>query len=283
METGRNHNPTAGHKTETLDDIILKNGISGVNKTLFNTLLPRAYSSLDKESAFKDPKADEFRTKLGISDTQLRSFVEEFRKVGAGSVGDPTKMMTTRPKVFDDAAVSFIKSNPNCTVINLGAGLCTRYYRVGADQDTRIRWLEVDMPAVIEMRDRIEQKKGNHELVASYVNDEFIRMIKDSIEGKVLFIAGGLMLYLKEEEVKRLFCAIADNFKGSEMLVEVARLSYLNKVKSEASIKKLQLPLSGGLDDFNDIEKLGKGIRLLGELQVPGFEQIMSILRIKFE
>jgi methyltransferase (TIGR00027 family) len=92
------------------------------------------------------------------------------------------------------------------TVLNLGAGLDTRPYRL--DLPANLRWIEVDFPQIIELKEKRlshEQAKCRLERVALDLSNHSKRQSffkKISSESKcVLVITEGVLLYLTNEEV----------------------------------------------------------------------------------
>jgi O-methyltransferase involved in polyketide biosynthesis len=57
-----------------------------------------------------------------------------------------------RAKCLDQAVRAFCAAHPGGTVVALGEGLETRFWRV---DDGRVRWIDVDTPAVVDLRRRL--------------------------------------------------------------------------------------------------------------------------------
>lgn len=64
--------------------------------------------------------------------------------------------ITVRTRVFDDLLLSTIQDHGLQGVLNLGAGLDTRPYRL--DLPARLQWIEVDLPATIEHKERLNRQ-----------------------------------------------------------------------------------------------------------------------------
>jgi hypothetical protein len=61
--------------------------------------------------------------------------------------GTPGRAATA--KCFDDLANRYLSDHPGCTVINLGCGLDTRFWRINHDQ---CRYMDLDLPEVIALK-----------------------------------------------------------------------------------------------------------------------------------
>lgn len=77
--------------------------------------------------------------------------------------------LPVRAKHLDDWTREFVAANPECTVLHLGCGLDTRVYRV--DPPASVRWYDVDLPEMINLRERLYPERPGYELVASSVTD----------------------------------------------------------------------------------------------------------------
>jgi len=97
-------------------------------------------------------------------------------------------------------------------IINLGAGLCTRFWRLGLDGESRIRWLDVDVEEVIELKSDLLSKterqegKGRYELMEGDIRDLSLpaalqARVPPSVT-HVIWIAEGLLFYYSEESMQ---------------------------------------------------------------------------------
>ena len=68
---------------------------------------------------------------------------------------------------FDREIRRFLHDHPDGTVVALGEGLETQLWRVNNNQ---LRWVSVDLPPVIELRQRFLPSCPRQELVASSVS-----------------------------------------------------------------------------------------------------------------
>lgn len=121
-----------------------------------------------------------------------------------------------RAMQFDAMAKAYIKKHPRASVVNLGAGFETEFYRI--DNGT-IRWYDLDLPDLIEIRKQLLPETDRSTCIAkSFLDPGWCRDI-DTDNG-VFLIAGGLFHYFDEAEVRRFFSLLADNLPGSEIVCE---------------------------------------------------------------
>ena len=141
-----------------------------------------------------------------------------------------------RTEILDEATRAFIRQYPDATVVNLGAGLCTRFTRV---DNGRITWYELDLPEVIELRGKFFTETERYRSISESIT-EFGWM--EQLQGRnppVLFIGEGLFMYFEEAEVKRIFLDLAARFPGSELLFEINGPATVGRGKHHDALPKM--------------------------------------------
>ena len=108
-------------------------------------------------------------------------------------------------------------AHPDGFVVSLGEGLETQVRRV---DNGRMRWLSVDLPEAIRLRERFIPPTDRFRHLAASALD---RVWMDAVEPSsgVFIVAQGLFMYLEPEAVRRLFVEIAGRFLGAEMVFDV--------------------------------------------------------------
>jgi hypothetical protein len=103
-------------------------------------------------------------------------------------------------------------------IVNLGAGLCTRYDRLDRPA---VDWIEIDFPDVIALRRALLPETSNHRAIACSVTDHsWLEQIPSLLEAPPLFIAEGLLMYIPDSEVRRLLIALQRRFPGCKLLAD---------------------------------------------------------------
>ncbi|WP_019605727.1 class I SAM-dependent methyltransferase [Teredinibacter turnerae] len=110
-----------------------------VADTAFWVASYRAKETLRPDALFHDPYA---ALLLDERTEQMARSMKPFAKYGYWSV-------TIRTPIIDDFILRYLQQSCN-TVINLGAGLDTRPYRLDLPPETR--WIEVDFPDVVALK-----------------------------------------------------------------------------------------------------------------------------------
>ncbi len=156
-------------------------------------------------------------------ETQRRDalFRDPFAKILLGSTGHSIATRTQgsrytawsvviRTYIIDHFIIDLISKNPSLdTVINLGAGLDTRPYRLSLPKN--LRWVEVDFPKIIDLKnDKLNSvaplcKLERHSLDLSdnKVRDYFLEKISNE-SNSVLTLTEGVIPYLSNQNAQSL-------------------------------------------------------------------------------
>ncbi|CAI7639150.1 unnamed protein product [Penicillium pancosmium] len=187
--------------------------LTGVAKTLLIPLIARAYDNTLPTPIRADPYAGELLSKLTFDMDEMST--TPFQNAG----------ISLRTKQFDNWTSSFLKSNPDTTVLHLACGFDSRVQRVKWGE--RIRWIDVDLPEVIELRREVlplsecECLSGkDYSLLGIDVTDETWMRDLNIGDGPVLVIMEGLLSYLPEEEVRALLTRICETFPRGEIIFD---------------------------------------------------------------
>jgi O-methyltransferase involved in polyketide biosynthesis len=110
----------------------------------------------------------------------------------------------------------FLAAHPGATVVALGEGLETQFWRV---DDGRVSWLGVDVPEVVALRERLLPRLPRARSVAgSVLDDAWLDEVDPS--RPVLVTAQGLLMYLERAEVHRLVAGCARRLPGGRLLFD---------------------------------------------------------------
>ena len=200
-----------------------------VQETLLITLYARSKESLRSSPIINDQYANQIINQI---DYDFSIFDRDW----ATSLG-----VVVRTKIIDELVLDFIIMNPNATIINLGAGMCTRFFRV---DNGSIHWYDLDLPEVTTFKIQFFSENDRYHFIPKSVFDlswfEDI-LIKEKIESfknrPVLIIAEGLFYYFKGEEVKKVFDEFLNQLTTAEIILEVAHPLMIKLADIYSSIK----------------------------------------------
>ncbi len=105
----------------------------------------------------------------------------------------------------------YLKTHPKAAVVNLGCGLDDTFSKV---DNGECKGYNIDMPDVIKIRNELLPAGEREKNIACDLNDYSWFDLIDASDGAVFF-AAGVFYYFKTEDVKKLFCAMANRFKGA--------------------------------------------------------------------
>jgi O-methyltransferase involved in polyketide biosynthesis len=176
--------------------------LSGVPETLLWNLGRRAAAARAGVSLLEDPMAVEVADRLQY----------DFSNAARGA-----RWHAVRVATFDAAVRRFLSVHPSGTVVALGEGLETQFWRV---DNGAVRWLTVDLPATLELRRRVlpdGPRQRSHS--GSALDPDWLDEL-DPAE-PVLITAQGLLMYFQRDEVHGLIAEIARRLPGATFVFDV--------------------------------------------------------------
>ena len=181
--------------------------LSGVSETALLTLQVRAGEARRPDGLIDDPMA------IALLD----SIDFDFAKFGSSRRQD----MAIRSKGFDQQTARYLTDHPSATVVALAEGLQTSFWRLdAAGLGHQFRWLTVDLPPVIELREKLLPPCDRIATAAqSALEFDWTDQV-DKTRG-VFVTAEGLLMYLQPEQAISLIAACAKAFPGGAMMFDL--------------------------------------------------------------
>lgn len=196
--------------------------LSGVSETLLWTLYYRATEAARPDSVLPDPVAVDLLSRIDFP------FADRFGAARANAA----QIEGLRSRRFDAEVRAFLAEHPDGTVVALGEGLETQFWRV---DNGRVRWLTVDLPQTIDVRRRVLPRGPRQRLLACSALDERWLDEVDTRKG-VLITAQGLLMYFSETEVHQLIATCAERIPRGAMLFD-AIPKWLNRPSVTAAMQ----------------------------------------------
>jgi methyltransferase (TIGR00027 family) len=217
-------------------------------KNLFFPLYVRARDTGSKTPVICDPKAVEILRRLEL-DTSIFE-----------GCAFPAETVLTRTLILDKAVKDSLKKRSG-VVVNLGAGLDTRFFRL---DNGKIRWYDLDAPPVIALRRKLLRESERVRCIATSVFDEdWTGEIEVQTAEPVLIIAEGLLMYRTETEVQNLLGRLARHFPEAEMVFDVVHSRLAGKGNAGRFL--------WGLDKAAAIERIHPRVQLLEHWNIKDF------------
>lgn len=217
-----------------------KVNIQGVPETMLQTLFARAAHSQKEEHKFYDKKAIEIVKQLDYDFSKAK-------KDAAMSSG-----VIARTILLDRMVGAFLEENPDAAVVNIACGLDTRVYRLDNGQ---VRWYNLDLPEVIEIRRRFLKEQGRISMIARSAMDESWAAEIEDPTGKVLVVLEGLVMYLTETDVKKILSIICGRFEHAEIIMETMN-PFIMRYMKEKSIEASKARFTWGLKTGRELERM---------------------------
>ena len=173
--------------------------LDDIEETLFLPLWGRATISRDYPSLFNDEKAVELVEQIDYDFSTLDNTPRYVTHI----------MHAVRAKQIDDKIRAYIAEHPEASVINLGAGLDTAFYRV--DNGT-LRWYDLDLPSVMALRSELLPEPERTTYISdSLFNSGWFTDITHSENG-VFMLAAGVLIFFTAPRIRMFLSSLADTF-----------------------------------------------------------------------
>lgn len=227
--------------------------LANVPETLLIPLLYRARESVRKNGIISDQYAEDWIKRV---DYDWDKFDDRYSEIG----------VAVRTEIFDSITSRFIKCNPKGLIVNLGAGLCSRFLRL---DNGYVTWFELDVPEAIGVRSKLITPSHRYRYIAKSVFDytwvKDIAQVQNEDNGPILIIAEGLLMFFSESDVKSLFREIGNSFPGAEMAMDVLSPLAAKSSGRHKSISKVNACFKWGVRDIRELEDWGIDINLIDE------------------
>jgi O-methyltransferase involved in polyketide biosynthesis len=250
--------------------------LKGVSETLLIPLHYRVEASKSSSSDFKDAVGESFHDAIAY----------DWAKLDASPMASfGSRMMVARTTIFDEQVKNFLEKVPNGLVVNLGAGLDTRFHRL---DNGLVEWIELDLPGVITLRQKLPepQSKRHRMIAASVLDDGWVVELKRYPRSRILFVTEGLLPYFTEEEHRKIFTCLAENFPGAEMLFQTNAPSLISGLVQYSALSKMgsKVELQWGLEDSEQVSVLHPKVEFVREFSLveDSYDQLPEPIRQKW-
>ncbi len=165
----------------------------------------------------------------------------------------------------DKMALDFIQKHPEATIVNIGCGLDTTFSRI---DNGKIMFYELDLPDVIELRKNFYKDSERHKSIASsFLDTKWFKEI--AVQDDLLFLAGGVLYYFEEAQIREFFVKVADYFKKCDFYFDSLSPMGIKMAKKQV-LKKGTMNMSmgegWGLKPIKSLEKWDDRIRVINSM-----------------
>lgn len=222
--------------------------LSGVQETMLIPLAIKASETRRPNARIQDLKAVEIIEQLGLDVSKYDKFMSH-------------EGVVARTILFDTVMKHYIARYPQSVCISIGCGFDSRFSRV---DNGAIIWYDLDFPDVIAARKRFFPQQDRVHLIAKSALDPTWPQAVAK-QDKTVILIEGMLMYLKEEEVKQLFQIIKANFNDVIVLAELMPPFSAKGSKYHDTVKKTNASFQWGIKSGKEVEKLCAGLQLIDE------------------
>jgi len=245
--------------------------LSEVSQTAILVLISRVVESEKRNPVFNDPMAVLCLERLmSISSEEENKRIIRWKKMYAGINSRDARTRVLMERNFDNIASLFITDNPGCTLINLGCGLDTRFWRI---ENEKCKYVELDLPEMIELKREVLKDHLDYELIGCSVLDtSWIDKVSSNGNSSFLLLTEGLLYYLPKQEATRLLKVIARRFDRSQLVLDMAYEKYTKGlwkrlIQLESRVWGIDVSFVFGINNPRDIESYGNGFKVIGNVK----------------
>jgi O-methyltransferase involved in polyketide biosynthesis len=175
-------------------------GLGCVEQTLLIPLAARVLARrLFPNHGFADPAAEAIAARLACDLTPFEADRDMLRG------------LIERSLVLDQLLRDFLNHHPEAQVLSLGSGLSTQFERLDNGQ---LQWVDVDLPAVAELRRTLFPPHPRRRLVSASVAEAGWTSSLGDLRGPTFVVAEGLLMYLERAQVFQLARDLAKVQRG---------------------------------------------------------------------
>jgi O-methyltransferase involved in polyketide biosynthesis len=232
--------------------------LGGVSETALMTLNGRAHQAGLPGAILHDPMAIKLVDSIDF----------DFDKFGRKG-----QEMALRSLAVDSCAVDYLRAHPKATVVALAEGFQTSFWRVSdAIGDPQFHWVSVDLPPVIELRERLLPPSPRITALAQSALDYRWMDRVDAGDG-VFITAEGLLMYLQPHEAMDLIVQCAKRFPGGQMFFDlpptmVKKLAPKG-MRSSKHYRVPPMPFSLSTVQLADLVNTVPGIKAVHDIPMP--------------
>jgi O-methyltransferase involved in polyketide biosynthesis len=224
---------------------------SPVAASLYLTFGGRVLDARSPRSVLRDTTASEIAEKIGYDTARFA--------LPATKVFD----VAVRAKMLDDVVRGFVARHLDAVVVDLGAGLDTRAWRVAAPPT--VDFYDIDLPEVIEARRQVMPERANVHAVAADLTDS---NCLDAVPGDrpAVIVADGLVPFLSQDDLVALLRRLTGQFPSGELAFNsysTFNMWVIHHLRSLRSIAEVSV--NPGFNDPREPERWGIGLTFVEE------------------
>jgi O-methyltransferase involved in polyketide biosynthesis len=211
-----------------------------VQETLLTPLYGRARDAETRHPVLGDRRAAEL---VGSIDYDFARFK-----------GPSLPGSVLRTAIFDGWVRQFLVEHPAGTVIEIGAGLNTRFDRV---DNGHVTWFDLDLPDSIALRRRFFGEHDRCTMVAgSVLETDWFDAVAAS-PGPYFFVSEAVLVYLTAEQVRTVVTQLGARFDNSLIAFDTGGAAMMRNQHRNGVMKPISARMQWICDDPHQLEPWG--------------------------
>ncbi len=171
----------------------------------------------------------------------------------------PQLGMVVRRWLFDRQVSAYLRAHPSATVVNLGAGLCTRFFRLPTKN---CRWFNLDVPEVEKLwKSAFSETERLRFITASAFDTTWYQDIPRDLP--ILFISEAMLCYHDQNHVKNLFRNLLREFEKYDFIFEVYNSSGVKRSNQNPALARTGTALQWGVDNIQELGLFDNSLTIL--------------------
>jgi len=226
---------------------MIDTNLHGAARTLLLTLRARADEQERGDSLLDDSWSKDWMQYLSIHE-DLNRWYEATPTFGVATV--------VRTRLIDEAVQGWLKGKKKPVVVELGAGLSTRYYRLNPE---KAMWIEQDYDTALALRDKMDKETKMHWfLPGDFTEMSWLDRMPEVDPKQTLFIAEGVLMFAEPEGVARLFKTLGEYYPGASFIFDVVNPGYIERAAE--AFDGMRAPMQWGVTE-DDLPSYGVKIQ----------------------
>lgn len=210
-----------------------------VQETLLIPLWARACEFSKPDPIIQDPKSVEIMKAIDYD-------FDKFATAKSSQIGTCLRGM-----ILDNWVCAYLQQHPQGSVVEIGAGLNTRFERV---DNGEVRWFDLDLPDSMTLRKQFFEETERRQFIrASALDIDWIERVK-AVNAPCMFVAEGVLIYLSEEQVQQLFANLLEHFPGCWFAFDSMSPLMVTNQKRHDSINYTSAKFNWSISDIRKIQ-----------------------------
>ena len=250
------------------------NQFSQIEETMLFTLYGRALYSMNPDNGYKDEEAEQL---LMLIDVNLEELKKEFGVVN--QIG-----CAARASTIEVIIKEYIQSNPQATIVNIGAGLDNTFNRV---DNGSITWYNLDLPEAVRFRKKFLLDSDRNITIAKSVFDySWIEDIKFDLKKGIFLFAVGVFPYFTHFQIEEIFRIFPEKFPRGEIIFDAVSKRGMNLINKKIRKKKKRgektdIEMLSYINKPEDLLKITNKVQIIGDF--PFYAKIPHIAKWKLK